>query len=479
MTHDLKPYPAYKDSGVPWLGEVPEHWWLFRTKHVLRERSQKGFPDEPLLAATQSKGVVRKESYENRTVLALKDLHLLKLVRSGDFVISLRSFQGGIEYAHEQGIISPAYTVLYPTDASTHGFLAWLFKSKPYIDNLTLHVTGIRQGQNIDYDRLRRSDLPLPPPAEQSAIVRLLDHIDRRIRRYIRAKRRLIALLNEQKQVLIHHAVTRGLDPNVRLKPSGVECLGEVPEHWTIVPLKSTSVIQSGLTLGKNYIGHKLSEFPYLRVANVQVGHLDLTTIKTVFVPKEEASRTSLRIGDVLMTEGGDPDKLGRGCVWEGQVDRCLHQNHIFAVRPSAHRLLPRFLEALLRSRYAQIYFLRRAKQTTNLASTNRTTIGNLPILLPGLEVQRAILRVLERQTSHLSQAIANIESGIDLIRQYRTRLITDVVTGKLDVREAAARLPEEPAGPVEADLSAAEEVAIEDTAERASLAAAMVDFNA
>ena len=145
MIHNLKPYPAYKDSGVPWLGEVPEHWKLKRTKTVLRERSQKGFPDEPLLAATQTKGVVRKELYENRTVLALKDLHLLKLVRVNDFVISLRSFQGGIEFAHEQGIISPAYTILYPVEAQNHGFLAWLFKSKPYIENLSLFVTGIRE----------------------------------------------------------------------------------------------------------------------------------------------------------------------------------------------------------------------------------------------------------------------------------------------------------------------------------------------
>ena len=134
MITDLKPYPAMKDSCIEWLDEVPVHWQMQRTKTVLRQRSQKGFPNEPLLAATQSKGVVRKEQYENRTVLALKDLHLLKLVCIGDFVISLRSFQGGIEYARERGIISPAYTVLYPDNSATHGYLACLFKSKPYID---------------------------------------------------------------------------------------------------------------------------------------------------------------------------------------------------------------------------------------------------------------------------------------------------------------------------------------------------------
>ena len=166
------PYPAYKPSSVPWLGDVPGHWRVRRIKTVLLERSEKGFPHEPLLAATQTKGVVRKEQYESRTVLALKDLPLLKLVKVGDFVISLRSFQGGIEYAREQGIISPAYTILYPVDPSVHAYLAVLFKSKPYIENLNLHVTGIRHGQNMDHAELNRSYPPLPSHPEQAAIVR-------------------------------------------------------------------------------------------------------------------------------------------------------------------------------------------------------------------------------------------------------------------------------------------------------------------
>ena len=230
----LRPYSAYKSSGIDWLGDVPEDWDVRRTKTLLRERSEKGRPSEALLAATQTKGVVRKEQYENRTVLALKDLHLLKLVKIGDFVISLRSFQGGIEYAREQGIISPAYTILYPVDSSLHDYLALLFKSKPYLENLTLHVTGIRQGQNIDYSELSRSYLPLPPLPEQAAIVRYLDYVDRRIRRYVSAKRKLIGLLEEEKQAIVNRAVTRGLDPNVRLKPSGVEWLGDVPGHWEV-----------------------------------------------------------------------------------------------------------------------------------------------------------------------------------------------------------------------------------------------------
>ncbi|MFZ3168706.1 MAG: hypothetical protein WA130_13910 [Candidatus Methanoperedens sp.] len=129
MIEGLKPYAEYKESGVPWLGRCPNHWKLKRTKILFHERIEKGFPDEPLLAATQSKGVVKKEDYETRTVTAQKDLHLLKLVEVGDYVISLRSFQGGIEYSHCRGIISPAYTVLKPSMEAEGGFYTHFFKS--------------------------------------------------------------------------------------------------------------------------------------------------------------------------------------------------------------------------------------------------------------------------------------------------------------------------------------------------------------
>ena len=160
MFSGLKPYAEYKGSGVPWLGRVPTGWPVKRVKALLGERSSKGFPTEPLLAATQSAGVVRKQDYESRTVTAQKDLHLLKLVEAGDFVISLRSFQGGIERAHHRGIISPAYTVLYPRDWRDRDYLSLLFKSRGFIDGLTLCVTGIREGQNSTISSFRGIDCP-------------------------------------------------------------------------------------------------------------------------------------------------------------------------------------------------------------------------------------------------------------------------------------------------------------------------------
>lgn len=439
MIADLKPYPVMKVSGVPWLGEVPEHWELRRTKTVLRQRVEKGFPDEPLLAATQTKGVVRKDQFENRTVLALKDLHLLKLVRQGDFVISLRSFQGGIEYAREQGIISPAYTVLYPVSAESHGFLAWLFKSKPYVENLSLYVTGIRQGQNIDYEKLSRSELPLPPLPEQAAIVRFLDYADRRIRRYVRAKQKLIKLLEEQKQAIIHRAVTRGLDPNVRLKPSGVEWLGDVPEHWEVVALRRRWSVTDCKHLTVPFIEGE-DGMPLASVREVQHFELSLANAK----------RTSLKHYASLIEGGRKPVKgdliycrnvsVGAAAVVTTDEPLAMGQD-VCLIRSVGEN--QRYLNYFLRSGA-----MRRQLAMLLIGSTfNRINVADvkaLTIVVPPRIEQDAIADFLDSELNETLRAQAAAKDEISLLREYRTRLIADVVTGKLDVREAAARLPDD-----------------------------------
>ena len=290
--------------------------------------------------------------------------------------------------------------------------------------------------------------VPFPPSLEQVAIVGFLDHADRRIRRYIRAKEKLIALLEEQKQAIIHRAVTGRIDvrtgqPYPAYKPSGVEWLGDMPAHWELVRLKDVAKVQTGLTLGKDYGAAQTISRPYLRVANVQTGRLDLTHVKSIDVPPNETEKTNLLNGDVLMTEGGDIDKLGRGCIWRSEVPGCLHQNHIFAVRCEQNTLHPEFLVGLMASRHGRTYFQATAKQTTNLASTNSNTLRAFPVPLPLIEDQQSILRAISEKTSTLNNTMGQTEREIGLLREYRTRVIADVVTGKLDVREAAAALPE------------------------------------
>ena len=234
----MERYNEYKDSGVQWLGEIPSHWELRKMKYTFCERSQKGFPNEPLLAATQNHGVIKKSDYENRTVEATKNLDTLKLVEEGDFVISLRSFQGGIEYSHCRGIISPAYTVL-KAHHLTEPYFKHLAKSPVFINLLKSTVTGIREGQNIDYNKLKIEFLPIPTVEEQQAIACYLDTVTAKIDEAIAQQQKMIDLLNERKQIIINKAVTKGLNPNAEMKESGMEWMGQIPNDWVDTKIKN------------------------------------------------------------------------------------------------------------------------------------------------------------------------------------------------------------------------------------------------
>lgn len=461
MIDGLKPYPDYKESGLPWLGRLPRHWDTGPGFATFREKRVKniGMQESKVLSLSYGRIVVKPpeklhglvpESFETYQIVDPGDI----IIRSTDLQNDWTSLRVGL--VRDRGIITSAYLCLKTTDKMMpeHGYL--LLHAFDLMKVFYGMGSGLRQ--NLDFSDFKRMLVFVPPLDEQASIVQFLYHAIRRLNRAIRAKQRVIALLNEQKQVIIHRAVTRGLDPDAPLKPSGIPWLGDIPQHWEFVPLKSLCSIQSGVTLGKYYTGQNLTEYPYLRVANVQAGHLNLETVKSLWLPEDEAKRYLLRDGDVLMTEGGDPDKLGRGCVWEGQVSPCLHQNHIFAVRPDTKKLISKYLSAVLSSDYAKNYFLLSAKQTTNLASTNRSTIGRFHIPLPTLQEQDAILVDIEKSISPIFQTITNTERKITLLQEFRTSLIADVVTGKLDVRKAASRLPSEP-DEVEPDIEAVEAI--------------------
>jgi type I restriction enzyme S subunit len=439
MIADLKPYGAYKDSGLAWLGQVPEHWGQRRMKFLFEERSQKGFPDEPLLAATQTKGVVRKKDYGKRTVTAMKDFHLLKLVEIGDFVISLRSFEGGIEVSHCRGIISPAYTVLTPSADACLGYYAHFFKSSVFIRSLTLFVTGIREGQNIDYERMSRAYMPLPPLEEQIAIGKFLDWANARLERTIRAKRRVIALLNEQKQAIIHRAVTRGLDPNAPLKPSGIAWLGDIPAHWEVLALKR---VLRRLIDCEHKTAPKIDDggfFHVVRTTAVRGGQLRqsgtyCTTPEAFF---QWTRRGLPEAGDVIFTREAP---AGEACEVPEGMKFCLGQRTVL-MKTNKQRLNSQFLIHSIYAGSARTA-ITLATQGSTVGHFNMSDIGILPILLPPKSEQDQIINGIEAQTVGLVAATARLQAEIDLLREYRTRLVADVVTGKLDVREAAAALP-------------------------------------
>jgi type I restriction enzyme, S subunit len=428
----MEPYLQMKDSGIPWLGFIPAHWNLRRMKTLLAERVEKCYPDEPLLAATQSQGVVTKDRYEGRTVLALNDLHLLKLVRKGDFVISLRSFQGGIEVARDQGIISPAYTILYALHPHSHAYLSRLFKSGPFIDNLGLHVTGIRQGQNVDYAKLSRAAIPWPPPAEQDAIVRFLSHLDAALGRHLRAKQALIRILNEQGQAIVERVVTRGLSQNIALRPSETDWLGEVPAHWEMRRAKhSYREVDERSTTGSE--------------EQLSVSHI------TGITPRSEKNVTMFKpesyVGHKLCNEGDLV--INTMWAWAGALGiskmRGIVSPSYAVYRPRTKSFSSEFVDAMLRTpAYISEYNRRSTGVTKSRLRLYPEQFLSLPLLQPPMNEQLAIVDYIRTATKGVRAAIAGATNEIALLSELRTRLSADVVTGKFDVREAAARLPEE-----------------------------------
>ena len=409
-----------------------------RVKSLLGERNERGHPSEPLLAATQSQGVVLKEKYEGRTVLPSNEVDQFKLVREGDFVISLRSFQGGIEYAYDLGIISPAYTVICPYNPLNGDYFARLFKSRPFVQNLTTCITGIREGQNIDYAKLQIQTIPVPPLVEQAAIVRFLDHADEQIQRYIAAKERLIALMEEQRQALIHQAVTRGLGPSVRLKPSGVEWLGDIPEHWKVGPLKRAfGSMDYGISESASHSG----AIPLLTMGNLRDGQ--------VIVPLEGGVDSVnpyllLREGDLLFNRTNSRELVGKVGLFTGHDSPTTFASYLVRMRPNSNHE-PEYLNMVLNDTSFISSARRESVPSLHQSNLNPTRYGRLHIALPPKEEQSVILRVLQEETVTLRNSVARTRRQTDLMNEYRTRLIADVVTGQLDVRKAAAPPSETP----------------------------------
>lgn len=444
MITDLKPYPAMKDSGVPWLGEVPEHWEVRRMKLLLREvdsRSSSG--DEQLLRVSQYTGVTQRKVIDGSDEPNTRASSLVgyKRVAVNDLVVNIMlAWNGSMGVSRYDGIASPAYCVYRFRSGARPWYYHELLRLPVYKGRIKTASTGVVESRLRLYsDDLGRIEAILPPCEEQDAIVRFLDHADRRIRRYILAKQKLIKLLEEQKQAIIHRAVTRGLDPNVRLKPSGVEWLEEVPEHWEVVALRH----RYSQCLGKMLDSKRITgthSLPYLRNTDVQWDRINIKNLPIMDIPQTEYDRYNVQNGDLLVCEGGE---VGRCAIWSGELVVCGFQKALHRLRPrNAGRDVPRFM----------YYALRAAAKGNAFDDGHLSTIAHLTgdklrahrFPFPPVTEQESLVCFLDSSLKQIDQTVSTASREVALLREYRTRLIADVVTGKLDVREAAAKLPEE-----------------------------------
>lgn len=295
-------------------------------------------------------------------------------------------------------------------------YLDYLFSSRPFLQSGTSHMIGVAGQKRISDEWLRNYRIPRVDLRTQHKIADYLDTETARIDTIISMKRHLVELLDEQDQRTID-------DLFGTVMRDGLTRLGYVAD------------VRSGVTLsGTQPKAANEVTVPYLRVANVQHDRLDLSEVKTVTVDRKTAQRTMLRRGDVLMTEGGDIDKLGRGTVWRGEIDPCLHQNHIFAVRVRTGDLLPEYLALVTRTSYARRYFEKTGVRSTNLASTNASKVSDFRIPYPSLDVQLALVRKYQRKWETLNSVRTALNCQLDLLAERRQSLVTMIVTGEMQV---------------------------------------------
>jgi len=401
-----------------WTQLAPAHWTRKRLKHIASLRSGESITTDsikddgefPVFGGNGIRGYSSAYTHQGEFVL---------IGRQG-------ALCGNVNYARERFWASEhAIVVTRLADDD----LTWLGELLRYLNLNRLSQSAAQPG--ISAEEVSNVLLAVPPLIEQRAISAYLQSETARLDALVAAKQRVLDLLAEKRKAIIGTAVKRGLDSKVKVCDSGLPWLGEIPVHWGMTRLKFVAQVQTGVTLGKDYGGKESTEFPYLRVANVQDGFIDLTVVKTIVIPQREASSAMLRRGDVLMNEGGDADKLGRGAIWDGSIDPCLHQNHVFALRPTL--VSSEWLSVWIGADFAKAYFETRAKRSTNLASISSTNLLELPIAVPTDNEQRAVVEHIARETTKLDAVRVATERTIALLKERRASFIAAAVTGHLD----------------------------------------------
>lgn len=336
----------------------------------------------------------------------------------------LRPYLDKAVLARDAGICTTELLVLRPKAGIDPRFLVCVVHAPSFVEHAIAGTTGV-QHPRTSWNHISNFELPSFRADEQTAIATILWEVHDALT----ANEEATDAGADLKRAAMQALFTRGLRGEAQKETE----FGPVPETWQETPLDECATVQTGAAKGRKFADAETVEVPYLRVANVQDGHLDLAEIKKIRIRRSEIDRYRLQPGDVVLTEGGDFDKLGRGFIWRGEIDLCVHQNHVFAVRPDRERLLPEFFAYLAQSAYGKAYFLKVAHKTTNLACINSTKLKAFPVPVPPtLDEQEKIVEILD-----------TIDRKIDLHRRKRAvldelfkTLLQKLITGELSIAD-------------------------------------------
>lgn len=395
--------PSYWNGDIPWVGPAD----LGKLKSRTIERGERS---------------ITPEGYESCGT---------QMVPAGSIILSIRAPIGHMAIASQAMCFNQGCRGLVPRQMVSSQFAFWALSAcKPLLEAAGQGTTFVELGR----DKLRAERIPLPDLPTQKAIADFLDRETVRIDQLIEKKGRLVEALQSKRISLISEAVTTGIDDSLDLVETNSQFVPKVPHGWKLWRLKHLADVRGGLTIGRAVpIERPVIPVSYLRVANVQAGWIDLSDVAETHVTSAEVEKYSLAEGDVLMNEGGDNDKLGRGAVWTAPFHPCLHQNHVFCVRPR-ERHYAEWISLATNAQYARDFFFLHSNQSTNLASISRSNLQQFPVAIPPHGEMRDLLSRVHAALARIDRVISAVRTSIEGLREFRSALITAAVTGQMDV---------------------------------------------
>lgn len=434
-----KPYPKYKPSGIDWLGDIPEGWEMKKLKHTVKELVGGGTPDTgndqnwtddesgtPWVNIADMTNAFHIQETEKRVTesgLAEKNL---KILPKNTLLYSMYASLGKVASLDIEAVTNQAILgVVEDKHKAVSDFIKWWLISIE--SHLSLFSTSSTQN-NLNEFKVKNMPLFLPSLPQQQAITDFLDRETTKIDEVVEKKQKLVELLKEKRQAIISQAVTKGLDPKAKMKPSGIDWLGDIPERWEVKKIKHIAKIVLGKMLqNEDWGGDELK--PYLRAQNILWEKVDTTDFKEMWLSDYEQKQYRVQIGDLLVSEGGE---VGRTAVWDNEISECYIQNSVHKV--TVNNRMNNFYLLYLLEIYGKNGYLDSIVNRVSIGHLTREKLKEIEILVPSKDEQKGIADYVARRASEIDELIRMIKLQIQKLREFRQALISNVVTGKIKV---------------------------------------------
>ncbi|EMX3587352.1 restriction endonuclease subunit S [Campylobacter upsaliensis] len=435
--HTQSPYESseisYKPSGIEWLGEIPQSWKIKPLQAIFNQRNEQNnnLEFQTILSLVKDVGVIPYEEKGNVGNKAKDDLQGYKIARVNDLVLNkMNAVIGSLGVSKYDGLVSPIYLVLYIENPNyLIAYYSYLFQTKSIQKFLRKFAYGIMEiRESIDYLEFKKMFLPTPPLQEQKEIAEFLDKKCEKIQNFIDKKQKLITLLQEKKQALINEVVTKGLNPNIEFKNSGIAYLGLIPHHWEIKKLKYVGKVVLGKMLcNEHQKGY--SHCYYLKSKNLQWLNVEVSQIEKMWFSEYEKSLYRIKKDDLLVSEGGE---VGKTCIWNNELAECYIQNSVHKITLNKFNNAKFFLYLFFT--YGKLGVFDSVVSRVSIAHLVLEKLVNVDMVVPPLQEQKQIANFLDEKCEKINSAIEKTKRQIELIKEYKNTLINEAVCGRIRV---------------------------------------------